>query len=163
MTIRFLRRSLVSSWKIIAGFALKKAITHPALCRELFFGGDKQVLKDGNVEDYGITDEDIARYQGYFLRDTDAIIDVSDFVKNLPSDKAVEGRAPFLTQLPPCLVVGAERDNIVDQEGVDETAFYLGLDEAVMIDSPHDVMLGRNWQKGADAIHEWLEMGQVPV
>ena len=54
--------------------------------------------------------------------------------------------------------MGAKHDFIVDREGVEETAQYFGVDEPVpMVDSPHDVMLGRNWGEGASALMGWLE------
>jgi len=40
---------------------------------------------------------------------------------------------------------------------VDETARYMGLDEPLIVDSPHDVMLGRTWKNGADAILEFVD------
>ncbi|KAL9185074.1 hypothetical protein ACHAXT_002851 [Thalassiosira profunda] len=152
MTLRFLRRSLRDSWKITAGFVLKKAITNPQICRDLFFGGPD--------DDNGITDEDIEKYQGYFERDTVATIDLGDLAKQLPSARADKesGRAPFVDRLPShSLVIAASDDFIVDAEGSRETARYLGLDSPVIVDSPHDVMLGTKWQNGADAILEWVE------
>ena len=150
MTMRFIRRSLKDAWKITAGFVMKKAITDKAICRDLFFGG--------NVDDNGISDEDVARYQSYFLRDTVATIDLGDLAKQLPSmlaDKTT-GRAPFVDCLPPVFVIGASEDFIVDREGVDETARYMGLEKPLIVDSPHDVMLGRRWNNGADAILYFL-------
>ena len=146
MTMRFIRRSLRDAWKITAGFVMKKAITDKSIARDLFFGGTE--------DDNGITDEDVKRYQSYFQRDTVATIDLGDLAKKLPSalvDKET-GRAPFVDRLPPVFVVGASEDFIVDIEGVDETARYMGLDEPLIVDSPHDVMLGRRWNNGADAI-----------
>lgn len=165
MTLRYLRRSLVQSWKITAGFALKRCIEQADLSRDLFFGGPKIVdkLEDGSVivEDFGVSDEDLVRFQSYFRRDTAATIDVTDFVKQLPSKKWDQnGRAPFLPKLPPCLVVGATRDYLVDQEGVEETANYYGV-EVQMIDSPHDVMIGTNWRVGADLIYDWLQANEM--
>eukprot|EP00984_Skeletonema_dohrnii_P025673 scaffold14845_cov115-Skeletonema_dohrnii-CCMP3373.AAC.5 len=150
MTMRFIRRSLVDAWKITAGFVMKKAITDKAICRDLFFGGTE--------DDNGISDEDVERYQSYFQRDTVATIDLGDLAKKLPSALAdVEtGRAPFVDRLPPVFVVGATEDFIVDREGVDETARYMGLAEPMIVDSPHDVMLGRRWNNGADAILEFI-------
>ncbi|KAL3936242.1 MAG: hypothetical protein SGBAC_008400 [Bacillariaceae sp.] len=166
MTLRFLRRSLVQSWKITAGFALKRCLENAELCRDLFFGGPKEIVEevqsDGSVEtkivnDYGVSDDDLARFQTYFQRDTEATIDVSDFVKNVPSKLWDEKcQAPFVNRLPPCLVVGATRDFLVDREGVDETAQYFGV-ETTMVESPHDVMIGECWQNGADTIYEWLQ------
>jgi len=152
MTLRFLFRSIRDSWKITAGFVLKKAITDKANCRELFFGGEDY--------DNGVSDEDIERFQGYFDRDTVATIDLSDLAKKLPSIKADKefGRAPFVNKLPSrSLVIAASNDFIVDEEGSRETAKYLGLGSPVIVDSPHDVMLGKNWKNGADAVLEWVQ------
>lgn len=157
MTMRYLSRSLVDSWKITAGFAMKRCIQNGSLCRELFFGGLKKTLEDGTVEDYGVPDEDIERYQGYFKRDTEAVIDIRDLLKNLPSANAVDGKAPHLESFPPCLVIGGERDFIVDREGVQETATYFGVAEPTFVDSPHDVMLGRDWENAASVIHSWVQ------
>lgn len=151
MTMRFLKRSLRDSWKITVGFAMRKCIQNNDLCRDLFFGGD----------DRGVSNEDIARYQGYFARDTEAIIDIRDLLKHLPSKNAVNGKAPHVDKFPPCLVIGAERDFIVDREGVLETATYFGVDEPTFVDSPHDVMLGRNWENTASAVNEWVQTAVV--
>ncbi|KAL7455302.1 hypothetical protein ACHAWC_006846 [Mediolabrus comicus] len=152
MTMRFIRRSLKDAWKITVGFVLKKAITDKTICRDLFFGG-------GTEDTNGITDEDIARYQSYFERDTVATIDLSDLAKKLPSALADKdtGRAPFVDQLPPVFVIGASEDFIVDKEGVEETARYMGLEEPLIVDSPHDIMLGRRWNNGAEAILDFVQ------
>jgi len=156
MTMRFLRRSLKDSWKITAGLAMKRCIYDPVLCRELFFGGGGEGGEGGD-DDLGVTDEDIERYQGNFRRDVDATINLGDLAKKLPSAYAgQDGRAAFVSYLPPSLVVGASDDFIVDKEGVEETARFFGV-EPVFVDSPHDVMLTNKWQNGADAILNWLE------
>lgn len=153
MIMRFLQSSLRNGYLITVGFVLKRCIKKEDVARELFFGGDKVELPDGRIEDYGVSDEDLRRYQGYFKRDTDAVLDVSALLKTLPSIMAIDGKAP--NPLPPSLVVGASRDFIVDKEGVEETAKYFGLDRPLFVDSPHDVMLGRNWKNGAEAIHNF--------
>eukprot|EP00571_Detonula_confervacea_P008672 CAMPEP_0172318432 /NCGR_PEP_ID=MMETSP1058-20130122/34873_1 /TAXON_ID=83371 /ORGANISM="Detonula confervacea, Strain CCMP 353" /LENGTH=312 /DNA_ID=CAMNT_0013033269 /DNA_START=126 /DNA_END=1064 /DNA_ORIENTATION=+ len=152
MTMRFLLRSFRDSWLIIQGFVLKKAITDKAICRELFFGGAEN--------DNGISNEDVERYQSYFDRDTVATIDLSDLAKKLPSMKVDKqsGKAQFVDHLPSkSLVIAACDDFIVDEEGSRESARYLGLEAPVIVDSPHDVMLGKNWKNGADAILEWVQ------
>jgi hypothetical protein len=162
MTMRFLQRSLVDSWKITAGFAMKKSITDPLLCRQLFFGGAPRVRDDGTIDDYGVSDTDITRYQGFFARDTVATIDLLDLAKKLPSRKVDErGRAPFVFDLPPVLVIGAKDDFIVDLEGSMETSSYYGLQEPYIVDSYHDVMLGRKWQNCAEKIHNWVQENVV--
>lgn len=157
MTIRYLFRSLSDSWKITVGFAMKKAIVDKALCRQLFFGGE--------LPDSGISDGDLERYQSYFERDTAATIDLGDLAGKLPSilvDKKT-GNAPFVSYLQQLAlkpyVLGASDDFIVDKEGVSETGRYMGLDEQDIdiVDSPHDVMLGKKWQSGANAILQWVK------
>jgi hypothetical protein len=83
---------------------------------------------------------------------------VMDLSRRLPSKLVdTEGRAPFAEDLPPCLVVGASDDFIVDQIGNEETSRYYGVDKTVYVDSPHDVMLTTNWQNGADVLLDWIE------
>jgi pimeloyl-ACP methyl ester carboxylesterase len=146
MTMRFLLRSPIDSWKITSGFVIKKAITDKSICRTLFF-------------DDGISEEEIEQYQQYFKRDAIATIDLIDLGKQLPSalvDRRT-GRAPFVNKLPSTsLVVAAADDFIVDLEGSKECARYFGLDDPIIVDSPHDVMLGQKWKNGADAILDWL-------
>jgi pimeloyl-ACP methyl ester carboxylesterase len=157
MTMRYLRRSLIDSYKITAGFAMKRCLKNEDLCRQLFFGGKKTTLEDGSIEDYGVSDSDVKRYQEYFARDSEATIDLLDLAKKLPSSKADgNGRAPFVSVLPPCLVMGAKDDFIVDKEGVEETARYFGLDRPTIVDSPHDVMLGAKWENAANELSTWL-------
>jgi pimeloyl-ACP methyl ester carboxylesterase len=157
-TMRYLRRSPLDAYKITVGFVFKKVITDDTICRDCFFGGDKKVLEDSTIDDLGVSDEDLARYQGYFERDSKATLDVTDLAKRAPSKTADgDGRAPFLTELPPCLVIGATDDFIVDEVANAETATYYGVDKPVYVDSPHDIMVGRNWGNGARALHTWIE------
>ena len=158
LTLRYLKRSIRDSWKITAGFAMKKCTSDASLCRDLFFGGSPVVLDDGTVDDFGVSDSDIERYQAYFKRDTDATIDLLDLGRKLPSFQSdKEGRAPFVNDLPPTLVIGASDDFIVDEQANMETAKYFGLEAPIIVDSPHDVMLGRKWKNCADAIHKFIE------
>lgn len=128
MTLRYLRQSLEASWRITAGFAMKRCVNDAKLCRILFFGGDKVVDENGTViEDHGISDDDLLRYQEYFARDSAATINLFDLSKKLPSVRTTEdGKAMALSgdsvedaELGnvPCLVIGASDDFIVDREG----------------------------------------------
>jgi pimeloyl-ACP methyl ester carboxylesterase len=168
-TMRYLRRSLFDTYKITVGFVLKKVITDDTICRECFFGGETtKASEDGSttttIDDFGVSDEDLARYQSYMERDSKATLDVSDLGKRAPSKTAdKDGRAPFLADLPPCLVIGAKDDFIVDEIANAETATYYGVDQPVYVDSPHDIMVGRNWKNGASALHEWIEKTLVLV
>ena len=55
------------------------------------------------------------------------------------------------------LVIGAGNDFIVDDEGVKETALYLGVEPVFIKDLYHDVMLGPKWKESADVIKNWLD------
>ena len=56
------------------------------------------------------------------------------------------------------LVIGAGKDYILDEEGVKETAKYLGVEPVIIKDLYHDVMLGPKWQQSADEIKKWLDL-----
>ena len=68
-----------------------------------------------------------------------------------------DGRAQWLHRAPPTLVVGAERDAVVDLEGVQETAAFLGISAKVLEGLPHDCMLAAGWEGAADQIIEWVK------
>jgi pimeloyl-ACP methyl ester carboxylesterase len=148
MTLRYLKRSLQDSYKITVGFAMKRCLSNTKLCRELFF-------------DNSVSDSTIARYQRYFARDSEATIDLLDLAKQLPSKQTNEqGVADFVTDsssLPPIAVMGASHDFIVDSIGVHETATFFGNVETIFFDSPHDIMLGSNWENGAGALYQWIK------
>ena len=63
---------------------------------------------------------------------------------------------PEVRRTPSILVIGAEKDFIVDQEGVRETAQYLGVKPIFIPGAYHDVMLGPKWRLSADIVAEWL-------
>lgn len=67
-----------------------------------------------------------------------------------------DGRARWLTSAPPALVVGAEQDRVVDQEGVEETAAFLGTSARMLPGLPHDCMLAAGWEGAADEIITWV-------
>eukprot|EP00607_Mallomonas_marina_P006618 CAMPEP_0182436590 /NCGR_PEP_ID=MMETSP1167-20130531/82366_1 /TAXON_ID=2988 /ORGANISM="Mallomonas Sp, Strain CCMP3275" /LENGTH=378 /DNA_ID=CAMNT_0024628917 /DNA_START=386 /DNA_END=1519 /DNA_ORIENTATION=- len=56
----------------------------------------------------------------------------------------------------PRLVVGAEKDFIVDAAGTQETATFLGVEPMFLADLPHDVMLVPRWREAAAVIADWL-------
>ena len=163
------------SQKLIAAFAMKKILTDASLCREVFFGGQaaattttrqandataKSGGKDGDVkiDDNGVSEQDIARYQEYFRRDSEALLDVSDVAKHLPSKTALkDGKAPNYQDLPPCMVLGASDDFIMDRQATEETARYFHVKKPCFVDSPHDVMLTKKWINSAKELEKWLD------
>ena len=162
MTLRFLRRSLLQSYRITRGFAMKQCCRDIELCRTLFF-------------DETVDDRTIQRYQSYFQRDSTITIDLLDLAQQLPSKctHAQNGTATFITEnsdFPPCCIIGARRDYIVDTDAVLETARYFNcvdhnendgnaspIPRVTWIDSAHDVMLGGTWKNGATTIVQWIQ------
>lgn len=162
MTLRFLRRSLLQSYRITRGFAMKHCCRDIELCRTLFF-------------DETVDDPTIQRYQSYFQRDSTITIDLLDLAQQLPSKctHALNGTAMFIIEngdFPPCCIIGARRDYIVDTDAVLETARYFNcvdhnenddiaspIPRVTWIDSAHDVMLGGTWKNGATTIVQWIQ------
>jgi pimeloyl-ACP methyl ester carboxylesterase len=135
------------SMLIAAGFVLKLAMKDSSVCRKIFF-------------DDSVHEDDIGRYMQWLKVDGRVGLDLHSVVDQLPSlsSRCRGGRAPWLAdgladrslslrypgiRVPEALVVGAEKDFIVDAEGVAETAAYLGVQPVFVPDVPHDVMLGR--------------------
>lgn len=149
MSIRFLKRSVLLFWKIFRGFVFKAAIKDEKLCQELFF-------------DEKISIEDVQKYMSYLQRDSKVTINIRDLNTKWPSKDASK-RAPWLApgqsgqRLPKRLVIGGAGDMIVDNEGVSETAYFLGCEPPTILDAYHDLMLGSRWPVAAEAIRSWLE------
>ena len=82
---------------------------------------------------------------------------MAHFARNAPSKQADgAGRARWLADGPAALVVGAENDFIVDSEGVEETAAFLGTTPLVLPGLPHDIMLDTRWEAAAECVVEWI-------
>lgn len=135
MTLRFLKRSLVKSYKITVGLALKKVMKDPEIAKFCFFDDDI---------------EEVEEWMKGFERDSKYTIDLKDLAGNLPSKIP----PPNLTKIP-SLVIGSYNDNLVDKEAILETCKFLNADSK-FIESPHDIMLGRRWENGGYEILEWL-------
>jgi pimeloyl-ACP methyl ester carboxylesterase len=191
MTMRFVLRSLRKSWNITKGLAMKQCCWDMALCRQLFFtttttksssssSSSNHVGSSAIDTTNGITDDDIQRYQSNFRRDSMVTIDLLDLAKQLPSKQTtIHGQATYIDEsFPPCLVLGANDDYIIDTEALYETAQYFGRHyetdlfynrtmpfttavpsspKVVMVDSPHDIMLGKTWSNSAQILLLWLQ------
>lgn len=148
MVGRFIRRSLKQAWLITIGFAMKKAATDTQVCRDLFFD-ERTPL------------EEVASYLPRLEADSRVGLDVGHFVANLPSKQARDDGVAKWLGTParvPTLVLGAERDAVVDREGVEETATFLGVEgQAEFFDLPHDMMLCSGCEAPADRIIEWVK------
>ena len=150
MTKRFLLRDFWSAIKITRGFVLKEVKNSPKICRELFF-------------DESVGDEDIAKYMQRFKEDSEIGIDLGSLRGQLPSDTSMSdsGLATYLESDMNLrrLCIGAEKDYIVDREGVEETAKYFDVSPKYIENAYHDCMLGPAWEPTAKVIEQWLEEG----
>jgi len=159
MTKRFLSTRFIASLKIVYGFVLKAATWDTKIARELFF-------------DSSVSESDIVSYMKRFKADSVVGLDVASLGPYLPSvtSTLADGRACWITadsstdidntitaKLPKRLVLGAENDYIVDAEGVQETARYLGVNPITLTGAYHDVMLGPIWTKTAEILLDWLQ------
>jgi len=79
-----------------------------------------------------------------------------DKVKKVPSTTMKVVKSIKKQETLAKLVIGAEKDYIVDEEGIKETAYYLGVEPVIIKDLYHDVMLGPKWKLSADEIGKWL-------
>ena len=52
-------------------------------------------------------------------------------------------------------MLGAEFDAVVDAEGVDEAAAFLGVPARTLPGMPHDVMLNPGWEAAAEPLVGW--------
>lgn len=144
MTWRTLRRSLQRAWVITRGFALKTAASTKEDARSLFFAPD-------------IDDEKLERYASWFNQNKNASLDLRDFQKNLPARFADDtGRATFVDV--PCFVAGGEYDAIVDHKAVEETARFMGVEPVIFTNTYHDLMLGDDWRRPADALIDFIRI-----
>ena len=91
-------------------------------------------------------------YLPRFAADAQIGLNLRDFNANLPSNAANAGRASWLGSAPPLQVLGAGRDAVVDREGVEETASFLGTNAEFFETLPHDVMLCDGWETPADRV-----------
>ncbi|CAN0289306.1 unnamed protein product [Pylaiella littoralis] len=145
MTKRFIKERPVMAVKIVVGFVLKMAVYWPWLARDLFFC---QSLEQSALK----------RYMSSFKADSKNGLDLLDLRTQLPITNAdEEGRATWLRQAPPRLVLGAERDRIVDEAGIKEMATFLDTEHIMLPTVPHEVMLGPDWPLGVARLLQWLE------
>ncbi|KAG5189517.1 Alpha/Beta hydrolase protein [Tribonema minus] len=145
MAGRFLRERPIAAIKILVGFVLKLATQWQWLARDLFF-------------DRALPQEDLSRYMKHFKADSQIGLDLKDLSPVLPSKSAdADGRAPWLALAPPIMVAGAEKDYIVDERGVMDTAEFMGTQPEMIPLAPHDVMLGPQYVLGVSRLLSWLE------
>ena len=143
MVRRFLRRDLWASAKITWAFITKAFGKNPALCRECFFSPE---LPEADVERFARAIDASSSLRMLDLRALDA---------ELPVPRA---RGSTNRDIP-VLVLGGDRDFVVDREGLEETArwFEPRATLAVVPGVAHDVMLDAGWERVARELDRWLD------
>jgi len=147
MSLRALRRNPLKGWRIMRGLAMKRATTTPKLCRSLFFDEETQ-------------EEDIHRYMSRFQEDSRVTIDLHELADKLPAlATGADGcstnirRGALKYQ---ALVLGAEKDFIVDADALAEAARFFDTKAVTVKGAVHDVMLAQCWNDVAKEIERWL-------
>ena len=118
---------------------MKAAASDATVCRDLFFDESTPL-------------PEVESYLPKLDADSKIGLDVGHFTRNLPSKEADYDGVASWVESPKRPYLGAERDGVVDKEGVEETAVFLGCrGEAEFLDlpAPHDVMLCSGWERHA--------------
>ena len=135
---RFLMSKPVASIKVTLSLAAKMFATSVSLCRETFFSPS-------------MLEEDVAHYQKLMKESSKVpLFDLRNLNSSLPVPSPVQNS-------PPVLVVGAENDFILDKQGIEETAKFLGTKEVIVPGIAHDVMLDLGWRDAADVLNFWMQ------
>lgn len=158
MTLRFLRKSIINSLKIVLGFVFKRITSDYQLARELFFDAKDFISP---------SQSDLIRYIKHFEEDSVVTVDLIDLKNKLPSITSMDSITRQSNWINTqnkridALVVGGERDFIVDLEGIDETATYFQTSPVVIPNMYHDCMLGSKWKLTAQVISNWLKTSTI--
>jgi len=151
MTIRFIfQRGLIVFVNIFRGFILQEVRRNPRL---------NQILYLPHRTNRPEQDPYLVRFTEQVDRDYRYVLDVSDLNQRCLPIRAVNpksGQAQWLHPGMSTLVVGAEKDYIVDQTAVEETATFLGTSPVTAPGQTHDLMLRDDWEVGATILLNWL-------
>ena len=140
MTKRFILTRPLDAIRVTMGFILKTFEDSPDECRYLFFSGD-------------LPDADLERYRaliGASAQPGAKLLDLRKLNSSLPIPAAP-------STMPPVLVLGSADDNVVDREGVLETAAHFGVAPVILDASAHDSMLDTRWKEAATELERFLE------
>jgi len=134
------------AWRITTGFAFKRFVSNLDLTREVFFSPKHTPGYDEALEG----DDVLREYMRNFA-------DLSKLPTDLKSTQAPVSAPGDL--FGKTLVLGGERDKIIDLEALQETAEFFGVKgtEILLKDAPHDLMLSSQWRTAADTILDWLD------
>jgi hypothetical protein len=135
---RFLMSKPVASIKVTLSLAAKMFATSVSLCRETFFSPS-------------MLEKEVVHYQKLMKESSKLpLFDLRELNSSLPVPSPVMNS-------PPILVVGAENDFILDKQGIEETAAFLGTKEVFVPGIAHDLMLDVGWRDAADVVNSWMQ------
>lgn len=140
LALRYLFTNPFLAAKITWGFISRAFEKDVSLCRELFFDED-------------MPDELVNGYMTQMVEgcpDGTRLLDLRQLQKSLPVPQPPLGAIKVQ-------VLGGDRDVIVDQEALKETAKANGVEPVILPNVAHDAMLGSRWQQSANAILSFLE------
>ena len=132
-TFRIARRHPLALAKINLTLSLLPLVATPALARDAFFSGD---LPEAQLHAYWERMQDDS-----FL----------GFLDMLLLDLPKRSRA-----VPPMLVLGAERDNMLTAGEIHATAKAWSAEVDIIPGVAHNMMLELRWQEAAERILDWL-------
>lgn len=135
---RFLMSRPIASIKVTLSLAAKMFATSVSLCRETFFSPS---MPEGDVAHYQKLMKESSKVPLFDLRNLNSTLPVPPPVKNSPS----------------ILVLGAENDFILDKQGIEETASYMGTKEVIVPGIAHDIMLDMGWRDAANVLESWMQ------
>ncbi|PIA33286.1 hypothetical protein AQUCO_04100010v1 [Aquilegia coerulea] len=134
---RYLFSKPIAAFKVTMSLAAKAFATSLPLCKETFFSNE---MEDNLVQRYQELMKDSSRMPLFDLKKLNESLPVSSVPKSFVK----------------ILVVGANNDFIVDNEGLNETANFYGVPPVSIEGVAHDMMLDCSWEKGAQVILSWL-------
>ncbi|KAF5180651.1 Alpha/beta hydrolase family protein [Thalictrum thalictroides] len=134
---RYLFSKPIAAFKVTMSLAAKAFATSLPLCKETFFSNE-------------MDDHLVRRYQE-LMKDSSRmpLFDLKKLNESLPVPSVPKSFVDIL-------IVGANNDFIVDDEGLNETASFYGVSPVSIEGVAHDMMLDCSWEKGAQVILSWL-------
>lgn len=136
MAGRMLRSTPLQALRITWAFISRAFGTDVALCRDTFFSA-------------ALDEADLRRYQEAMRGNGKTrLLDLRQLGNDLP--------VPQPGWRVPMFVMGADRDAVVDAQGVRDAAQWAGV-PPVFVPGGHDVMLDAGWRDAAGELHKWLD------
>lgn len=136
---------LRKTYIITLGFIRNTCAQDVDVCRLMFFSSKDS---PGFSEEFE-SDDKLRQYMEY-LKLTGRTLDRRDLRSPVKQTANFDGQANVL-------VIGAERDCIIDDEGVAETAQFWRTNPYFVKNAPHNLILSSQWNEVAQYMSDWLD------